>query len=119
MVRVAVALDPSATSQETADEMGLIVGGRSANGHGYTLRDASLRGRLRRCARQAILLYDQYEADVIVAEVNNGGEWIGTVVSLWPPRCTARGCGPRARVNFKMVHASRASRRARADCDGV
>lgn len=107
LVRVAVALDPSATSQETADEMGLIVGGRSAHGHGYTLRDASQRGTPAACARQAILLYDQYEADVIVAEVNNGGEWIGTVVQFVAAEMHRQGLRTTARVNFKMVHASR------------
>ncbi len=107
LVRVAVALDPSATSQETADEMGLIVGGRSANGHGYTLKDASQRGTPAACARQAILLYDQYEADVIVGEVNNGGEWISTVVQFVAAEMHRQGLRPSARVNFKMVHASR------------
>jgi hypothetical protein len=106
-VRVAVALDPSATSQETADEMGLIVGGRSAHGHGYTLKDASQRGTPAACARQAILLYDTYEADVIVAEVNNGGEWIGTVVQFVAAEMHRQGLRPTSRVNFKMVHASR------------
>ncbi len=107
LVRVAVALDPSATSLDTSDEMGLIVGGRSANGHGYTLCDATRRGTPAACARQAILLYDQYEADVIVAEVNNGGEWIGTVVAFVAAEMHRQGERASPRVHYKTVHASR------------
>lgn len=107
LVRVAVALDPSATSQETADEMGLIVGGRSATGHGYTLFDATRRGTPAACAHQAILLYDEYHADVMVAEVNNGGEWIGTVIQFVAAEMQRLGERLSHRINYKMVHASR------------
>ena len=51
LVRVGVALDPAATSQATADEMGIIAGGRGSDGHGYILEDASLRGTPTACAR--------------------------------------------------------------------
>lgn len=105
--RVAIALDPSATSQPTADEMGMIAGGIAANGHGYVLRDASMRGTPAACARQAIALYDELEADVLIAEVNNGGEWIGTVVQFVAREMHREGVRATATVHYKTVHASR------------
>ena len=107
LVRIAVALDPSATSQATSDEMGIVAGGLGANGHGYTLRDASLRGTPAVCAREAIVLYDILDADVMVAEVNNGGEWIGTVIDFVAEEMMRQGERPKTRINYKTVHATR------------
>jgi hypothetical protein len=107
LVRVAVALDPAGTSQETADEMGIIAGGKDARGHGYTLQDASRRGTPAVCARQAILLYDHYQADVLIGESNNGGEWIGTVVQFVAAEMYRQGERATPHVHYKMVHASR------------
>lgn len=114
LTRVAIALDPAGTSQDTADEMGIVAGGRSADGHGYTLRDASRRGTPAACARQAILLYDQLEADVLIGEANNGGEWIGTVIAFVAQEMHRQGERPTSSVNYKMVHASR-SKQTRAE----
>lgn len=107
LVRVGVALDPAATSQETSDEMGIVAGGRGTDGHGYTLRDVSLRGTPTAAARQALLLYDALEADVMIGEANNGGEWIGTVIKLVAAEMARTGERASAEVNYKMVHASR------------
>lgn len=114
LVRIVVALDPAATSQDTSDEMGIIVGGKGNNGHGYTLRDASLRGTPAACARQAILVYDTVEADCLIAEVNNGGEWIETVVRFVAAEMHRRGERATAHIHYKMVHASR-SKQTRAE----
>ncbi|MFF5801605.1 phage terminase large subunit family protein [Streptomyces albogriseolus] len=103
---VVVAMDPAATSTDEADEMGIIVAGRGAayipdrNGfprqHGYALDDLSGRMPPVEAARRAIAAYHQHKADAIVAEVNNGGEWIGTVVRQIDPT-----------VNYRTVTASR------------
>jgi hypothetical protein len=71
LVRVVVALDPAGTSAATSDEMGCIVGGTDARGHGYVLADGSRRGTPAACARVAIQLYDHYQADALIAEGNN------------------------------------------------
>jgi len=84
--------------------MGIIAGGRSAHGHGYTLADASWRGTP---ARKAIRLYDHCQADVLVAEVNNGGEWIGTVVQFVASEMHRQGERATPHVHYKTVHASR------------
>lgn len=107
MARLAVALDPSATSTETADEMGIIAGGRGVDGHGYVLRDATMRGTPAACARRAIEVYDLMQADVMIAEVNNGGEWIGTVIQFVANEMYRQGERATNRVHYVQVHASR------------
>jgi hypothetical protein len=107
LVRIVVALDPAATSADTADEMGIIVAGKGSDGHGYTLRDASMRGTPAASVRRAISIYDTTQADVLIAEANNGGEWIETVVKFVAAEMHRAGERPTAHVHYKMVHASR------------
>ena len=114
LTRVAVALDPAGTSQATADEMGIVAGGKGLDGHGYTLRDASRRGTPAACARDAILLYDTLDADVMIGEANNGGEWIGTVIAFVAAEMYRRGERRSPTVHYQMVHASR-SKQTRAE----
>jgi hypothetical protein len=107
LTRIVVAMDPAATSMESSDEMGIVVGGLGTDGHGYTLRDASLRGTPAACAQVAIHAYDLAQADALVAEVNNGGEWIQTVVDFVAKDMYRHGLRSTASVNYKQVHASR------------
>jgi phage terminase large subunit-like protein len=53
---------------------GVVVAGRCTSGHGYVIHDGSLRGSPRQWAERAVALYDAYEADAIVIEVNQGGD---------------------------------------------
>jgi len=107
LARIAVALDPSSTSTETADEMGIVAGGKGANGQGYTLRDVSMQGTPEACARAAIFLYDALQADIMVGEGNNGGEWIGTTIALVAKDMYAKQERASPLVHYKMVWASR------------
>jgi len=97
LFRVGVAMDPSGTS--TGDECGVVGGGVANIGddtHLYVLEDATVQGSPKAQARAAITLYHKLKADCIVAEVNNGGEWIPTVIHDIDET-----------VNVKVVHASR------------
>ena len=82
LTRIVVAIDPAATSGEDADETGLIVAGKDARGHGWVLADASGRMTPIEWARRAIMLYKQFDADRIVAEVNNGGEMVENTIRM-------------------------------------
>lgn len=84
LTRVIVAVDPAATSGEEADETGIVGVGTSVNAdgstHGYVLADRSLRGTPEEWARKAVQLYRELSADRIVAEKNNGGEMVESVI---------------------------------------
>lgn len=84
LTRVIVAVDPAATSGEEADETGIVGVGVAPNSdgatHGYILADRSLRGTPEEWARRAVQLYRELSADRIVAEKNNGGEMVESVI---------------------------------------
>lgn len=98
--RVLVAVDPAASSAEGADENGIVVVGlaRDEDGYarGYILEDASLRGTPEEWAKKAVLMYRKWSADRIIAEKNNGGEMVSSVI-----KAIDRS------VPIKLVHASR------------
>lgn len=85
LVRIVVAIDPAATSGEHADETGIIIAGRDAEGHGYVLADLSNRYAPLEWARAAIIAYRTHHADRIVAEVNNGGEMVEAMLRTVDP----------------------------------
>ena len=76
MSKIVVAIDPAVTSGEDSDETGIVVAGRGFDGNFYILEDASGRRSPDEWAREAIRCYYRWEADRIVAEVNNGGDLV-------------------------------------------
>jgi phage terminase large subunit-like protein len=87
--RIVVAIDPAATSGEESDETGIIVAGRSSAGDGYVLADSSGRYPPLEWAREAIACYKRYNADRIVAEVNNGGDMVEATLIASSRNCSA------------------------------
>lgn len=85
LVRIVVGIDPAVTSGEESDETGIIVAGDDGRGHGYILGDYSMKGTPDQCMREAVKAYKRHGADCIVAEVNNGGDFIGTVLRAVDP----------------------------------
>lgn len=78
--RIVVALDPAVTSGEDSDETGIIVAARGENDEFYVLEDATMKASPDGWARKAVELYHKYNADRIIAEVNNGGDLVERVV---------------------------------------
>lgn len=107
MRRVVVAMDPAVSSGEGSNEMGIVVAGLGEDGHGYVLADVSLRGSPDQAARRAIRAYDEWQADCVVGEVNNGGEWIGHTIRLTAAAMHQEGARQTPMVGYKAVHASR------------
>lgn len=96
MPRVVVAVDPAATSGEESDETGIVVAGRGVDGRGYVLADRSCRLSPLGWARRAVAAYDQFGADLLIAEVNNGGEMVVQTIKTVDPR-----------IPVKVIHATR------------
>jgi phage terminase large subunit-like protein len=76
MVRTVVAIDPAVTATETSDETGIVVAGMSADGHVYVFADVSGRMSPRDWAMRSVKAYNDFRADRIVAEENNGGKLV-------------------------------------------
>lgn len=80
LVRIVVGIDPAVTSGEKSDYTGIVVAGRCADGHLYILEDASLKGTPHACMQKAVNAYTRWHADRIVGEVNNGGDYIESLL---------------------------------------
>lgn len=82
--RILVAIDPPTTSGPQSDGCGIIVVGRSGQGrsaHAYILFDGSLdRASPAQWAERVIALIHEYEAEAILAETNQGGDMIETLL---------------------------------------
>lgn len=107
LVRIVVAVDPAKELGEAAAETGIIVVGKDAQGHGYLLEDVSLNGSPEEWGRRAVRALDEWDADMIVYEANQGGEMVAAVL-----RAAARGMKEEQFrtadfVPLKAVHASR------------
>lgn len=93
LTRIVVGVDPSTTA--TGDEAGIITAGRIDEEY-YTLADDSVQGSPQVWATAAVTAYHRARADCIVAESNQGGEMVKSVILQVD-----------AAVNVKLVHASR------------
>jgi len=101
--RIVVGVDPPAGAGEGCDACGIVVAGRSA-GRLYVLADETCQGLSPDgWARRVAAAVARWDADMIVAEANNGGAMVDSVLKAAD-----------ARVRIRLVHASR-GKAARAE----
>lgn len=96
LARVVVSVDPAVSANAESDLTGIVVAGMDINGVCYILQDATDRFTPEGWAARAIELYNEYGADRIVAERNQGGEMV---------RYTFKTIDET--IPIKLVHASR------------
>lgn len=80
MKRIVVSIDPAVTSNADSDDTGIVVAGIDADGQGYILADLTLHASPEGWAQAAVKAYHDAKADRIVAEVNNGGDMIESLI---------------------------------------
>ena len=101
--RIVIALDPPATSGPKSDSCGIVVAG-VRDGRAYVLQDATIgQATPEDWAARAVGLYEDYGADCIIAEGNQGGEMVESVLRQLEPN-----------LPIKRVHARR-GKSARAE----
>jgi phage terminase large subunit-like protein len=109
--RIVIAIDPPVSVGAKADTCGIIVagaGGEGRNRKAIILADASLQGATPQGWSQASArAYQQFGANLIVAEANQGGEMVRSTLALAAPDAPIR-----------LVHAS-IGKRARAEPVGL
>lgn len=89
MQRIVVAIDPAAKKSSEGDdtsETGIAVAGLGTDGRGYLIDDRSCRLGPTGWAGVALAAYDYYEADAIVAEINQGGDMVEAVIKAVNPK---------------------------------
>lgn len=79
---IVLGIDPSGGSEESNDEVGMILAGRGVDGRGYVLTDISGRyaATPNAWAKEAILMCIERKANRIVAEKNFGGDMVLAVI---------------------------------------
>lgn len=80
LARIVVGVDPAVTSGERSDMTGIIVAGRSHDGHLYVLEDCTVKATPHGAMSKAVGAFHRWRADRIVGEVNNGGDYLETVL---------------------------------------
>jgi len=73
LVRIIVAVDPSVSDSEEADEVGIVVVGKDAEDCFFVLCDGSFQGSPLKWSAKVAMLYNEFEADCVIYESNQGG----------------------------------------------
>jgi len=96
LTRIVVAIDPAATANMESDETGIIVCGKDKSGYGYVLEDLSGKYSPSQWGSIAVKARERWNADCIVAEKNQGGDMVESVI---------RSAGEKQRI--KLVTATK------------
>ena len=96
LTRTIIAIDPAMSCTANSDETGIVAAARGSDGKLYVLSDWSGRFAPDAWAERAIMLYNDMRAQMIVAEVNAGGELVERILRQKAPQ-----------VLFKPVRALR------------
>jgi PBSX family phage terminase large subunit len=78
--RIVIAIDPAISANENSDETGIIVCGKDQIGNGYVLEDLSGKYSPNEWANIAVNAFKRWDADCIVAEKNQGGDMVSSVL---------------------------------------
>lgn len=93
---VVVAVDPAGAHGEQNDQTGIAVAALAQDGQYYLLHVEGVRMSPQGWAQRAVDCYDQWDADTILGEVNNGGEMVEYTIRTVRPN-----------INIRKIHASR------------
>lgn len=94
--RITVNIDPAISATAKSDETGITVTGKDSNGNGYVLQDDSGKYSPEQWASISINLAEKWNADCIVAEKNQGGDMVSSVLK-------SKGC----KTRIKLVTATK------------
>lgn len=101
--RIVVGVDPATTDKEGSDETGIVVAGLGSDKHAYVLADYSGKYSPQAWGEKVSFAFSQWQADMVVAEVNQGGDMVKHILNAINPNMTVH-----------TVHASR-GKMARAE----
>lgn len=80
LVRIVVGVDPAVTNNENSDHTGIVVVGVSTLSHYYVLADRTIKASVEKWAQEAVKAYKDFQANLIAAEKNNGGDLVANVM---------------------------------------
>ena len=100
--KIIIGVDPAVTSGSHSDETGIVVVAKGTDGLTYVLDDLSMKATPSIWAECVIKAYHNYKAHYVVAEINQGGDLVETLLKSTDPT-----------IQFKAVRATK-SKQTRA-----
>ena len=91
--RIVVGVDPAVTSAESSDHTGIVIcGSKTISGteHYFVLQDNSLIAPPEKWAARVVESYDNWMAELVVAETNQGGDLVESVLRNIAPNLPIR-----------------------------
>ena len=89
--RIVVAVDPPVTGRKTSDDCGIIVAGLGEDDIAYVLEDATISAAQPTAwANKVAAAYLRWQADMVVAETNQGGDMVETILRTIDPELPVR-----------------------------
>lgn len=85
LTRIVIAVDPAVTHGERADLTGVVAAGLGESGQVYVLADLSAALPPALWARRVAQLYETLSADLVIGEVNQGGDLVESVLRTVAP----------------------------------
>lgn len=83
-----VSVDPAVTNEEDSDEVGITVQSRDVNGHGILHEDLSGKMSTHQWARRVANAWEKWNANYVIAEVNQGGDLVVDAIKAINPLIT-------------------------------
>jgi phage terminase large subunit-like protein len=96
LMRVVIGVDPAISAVDESDLTGIVAAGQTFDGRGVVLGDYSCKDTPQGWAQRAVNAFWHHQADVLVAEANQGGDMVRATIAMVDPR-----------VPVELVHASR------------
>lgn len=78
--KIVIGIDPAVSANLDSDETGIVVLGKDSEGKGYVLEDLSGKYSPNEWAKVASQAFTNWDADLIVAEKNQGGDMVESVL---------------------------------------
>ena len=87
LVSLVMGLDPAISAHDSSDETGIVIAGRDGEGRYYVVEDASLRAPVEQWTHLVARLAQRWQVDHVVAEVNQGGDMVASLLRAAQVRC--------------------------------
>jgi phage terminase large subunit-like protein len=84
-VKTVIAVDPAVSNNPNSDECGIHACSLDDNGDGIVHEDLSIKASTKTWAQRAVNAYYKYDANEIVAEVNQGGDLVEDAIKAIDP----------------------------------
>jgi phage terminase large subunit-like protein len=89
--RMVIGVDPAISSHDDSNESGIIVAALGSDGHAYIMKDLSMVGSPDQWARRTVGAFYDFQASRIVAEKNQGGDLVESVIRTIDQNVSYRG----------------------------